>query len=468
MIPVVNPATREVLAHVPDMRAEDADAIVRRAAAGTSWRKRTLLERIEVIDQFLHLLQKDFEDLVLLLTRETGKPIVDAEYEVKYAKEVFRVFKEAAPTALMGVASPLDAQFEKTSDYYLSRREPLGVVLAILPFNDPGELFAFKVAPALITGNCVVVKPSREAPLTAMRLTHLLHEAGVPADALQCVTGMGGGLGDALVAHSSVDCVSFTGSTATGMHVYQSAAAHLARVILELGGNDALIVFPDADLELAVEMTAAGRIDFAGQSCCANKRMILHHEIAAEFTERLLEALAARFPLGDPTERSTKLGPLISSAAVERVARAVTHTVEQGARLALGGQRVDETFYEATVLTGVTPQMDVACDLEIFGPVFPLIVADSDEEALRIANQTSYGLNAAVFTRDIDRAFQFATQLECGLVVINGNPLYRPFIHGHGGIKLTGSGREGLRTSMEQMTTEKGIAFRNVLRRSSE
>jgi acyl-CoA reductase-like NAD-dependent aldehyde dehydrogenase len=460
---VVNPATREPVGEAPDLTPADARAAVDRAAADTHWARTTMLERTQIFDRLLSLIERDADSLARLVTVESGKPITESVYEVRYAREIFRVFRDEAPIAMAGTSARLDAQFTKTQDYYLSHREPLGVVLAILSFNNPAELFAYKVAPALLAGNRILVKPSALAPLTALHLTELLYEAGVPRAAVQCLTSRDPGFGDALTGDERIRCVTFTGSTPVGKRVAQRAGAHLAKVILELGGNDPLIVLPDADLDRAVRMTAAGRAENAGQSCCANKRMIVHRDVAGEFTERLIETLRTDYPVGDPLDPATTLGPLITPAAGEVVDEAVRHTVGQGARLALGGRREGEAYYLPTVLTGVDRSMDVAKNLEIFGPVFPVIVADSDEEILDIANQTDYGLNAGVFTGSIDRAFWFSTRLECGLSVVNGNPLYRPFIHGHGGVKFTGTGREGLRHSFQELTSEKGIAFRNVL-----
>jgi acyl-CoA reductase-like NAD-dependent aldehyde dehydrogenase len=460
---VINPATQESCGEAPDLTPADAISAVDRAAEAVEWGATTLLERTQIFDRLLPLIERDAAELARLVTIESGKPISESEYEVWYAREIFRVFRDEAPIALSGISSRLDAQFTKTNDYYFSHREPLGVVLAILSFNNPAELFAYKVAPALLAGNRVIVKPSTLAPLTALHLTGLLYEAGVPRGAVQCLTSTRDTFGDALTGHDLIRCVSFTGSTPVGRHVAQRASHHLAKVILELGGNDPLIVLPDADIERAVHMTAAGRAENAGQSCCANKRMIVHEAVADEFTERLIETLRAGYPIGNPIAKATTLGPLITPQAAQRVDDAVRHTVTQGARLAFGGQREGASYYTPAVLTGVDRSMDVANNLEIFGPVFPIIVADSDKEILSIANQTDFGLNSAVFTSSIDHAFWFATRLECGMSVINGNPLYRPFIHGHGGVKSTGTGREGLRHSFQELTNEKGIAFRNVL-----
>ncbi len=462
-IDVINPATLQTIDSIPNGTADDARAAVDCAAEDYAWAETTMLYRTEILTRFVNSLNGQLDELAELVTAETGKPIHETRYEAKYCAEVFRVFRDEAPRALTGIASPLDAQFAKTDAYYLSRREPAGVVVAILSFNHPAELFAYKVAPALLAGNRVIVKPSSDAPLAPLKLTQMLLDAGVPGTALQCVTGSGARIGDALVGDQRVQCVSFTGSTDAGGLVFRRGAQHFAKVILELGGNDPLLVLPDADLEWAVKLTADGRTEAAGQSCTANKRMIVHRDVAKEFTERLLAALANDYPLGDPMDPGTRVGPLINKEALDTVEDQVRLTLTQGAMLAQGGERISDTYYRPAVLTSVTPEMEVARDLEIFGPVFPIIVANSRAEMLSIANQTHYGLNAGVFTSSIKDAFWFATKLACGQVVVNGGPMYRPYIHSHGGPGLTGSGREGLRRSFDELTVEKGISFRNVL-----
>lgn len=464
VLEVLNPATHRVIGVVPSATAADASEALAVAASGRKeWAATPLWKRIEMIDKFIDILKAHWTELQELITAETGKPLSEADGEVDTAYWVFRGFKERVSQAMYGMATPLDIQPGLPGDYMITRREPLGVMVAILPFNFPVELYAHKVAPALLTGNVVVVKPSEDTPLTAIKMTEYLLEAGVPGYALQCLTGYGETVGEALCTSPLVQAISMTGSTEVGTHVYQNAARHLSRVFLELGGNDPLIVLPDADLDWAVQLTARGRTVCSGQCCCANKRMIVHRDVAAEYTERLLAKLSKEFPVGDPRRPETKVGPLISEAAAARAEEQVQRTVAQGARLALGGRREDRTYLAPTVLLDVRPEMDVARDMEIFAPVFPIIEVGSTEEALHVANQTNYGLNAGVFTRDIQTAFTLAAQIESGLVVINGTPLYRPYNHPHGGIKRTGLGREGLDSTLEELTEVKSIVFRKAI-----
>jgi succinate-semialdehyde dehydrogenase/glutarate-semialdehyde dehydrogenase len=462
VIEISNPATLEVYESVPDATPEDAAAAIDIAAEGRRrWAKTPLHERIAMTDRFLEILKARRAELARIVTLETGKPIAESEDEVDTTYWIFRGFAERVGPALYGMATELDLQPGLPGDYMITRREPLGVVVAILPFNFPIEMYAHKVAPALLAGNAVVVKPSEDTPLSALKMTEWLYECGVPGHALQCVTGRGEIVGEALVSNPLVDAISMTGSTEVGTRVYQNGAKHLSKVFLELGGNDPLIVLSDADLQLAVDMTVRGRTYCAGQCCCSNKRMIVHESVYDEYMHRLLETLEPVQP-GDPLDAETTLGTLISKEAADRASSQVQRTLEQGARV-MAGDEVDGAFFTPTVLVDVTPEMDVMRDMEIFAPVFPAIAAGSDEEIVRIANNTKYGLNAGVFTKDIEKAFTLAARLECGLVVINGSPLYRPYIHAHGGYKATGIGREGLDSTIEEMTQAKGIAFRRVI-----
>jgi succinate-semialdehyde dehydrogenase / glutarate-semialdehyde dehydrogenase len=462
-IEVLNPATLDAFDSVPDATTEDAVAAMAYASDNKKrWARTPLHERIAMVDRFLVMLRDHHEELARIITMETGKPIAEGEDEVDTAYWIFRGYNERVGPAMYGMATELDLQAGLPGDYMITRREPLGVVVAILPFNFPIEMYAHKVAPALLSGNAVVVKPSEETPLSALKITQWLHECGVPSYALQCITGRGSVAGEALVTDPRADAITMTGSTAVGRHVYESGAKNLARVFLELGGNDPLIVLPDADLDALIPLAVRSRTYCAGQCCCAAKRMLVHTSVADDFTERLTAALQGLMP-GDPMSEDTKMGTLISREAALRAESQVQRAVEQGATIALGAS-VSGASFAPTILQGVTADMEVARDTEIFAPVFPIIEAGSEAELLDIANSTIYGLNAGVFTKDVERAFTFAAELEYGLVVINGSPLYRPYNHLHGGYKATGIGREGLDGTLEDMTQSKGIAFRRVLR----
>jgi succinate-semialdehyde dehydrogenase / glutarate-semialdehyde dehydrogenase len=459
---ILNPATSEYLDEVPDASLEDAVRAL--TIAGESkmlWAKTPLHERIAIIDRFLIVIREHQSELARLLSLETGKRIQESEEEVEDTYRIFRGFAERVGPAMYGMATELDLQPGLPGDYLITRREPLGVVVAILPFNFPLEMYAHKVAPALLSGNSVVVKPSEEAPLATLKVTEWLRECGMPGYALQCLTGRGEIVGEALVKDARVQAISMTGSTEVGIHIYERAAKQLSRVFLELGGNDPLVVLPDADLDLAVDMTVQGRTLCAGQCCSASKRMIVHIDVFDEFVDLLMKKLAD-YKSGDPLSPETMLGTVISIEAAERANLQVQHTQTQGARIEMGGSP-SRAFFPPTVLLDVTPEMDVARDMEIFAPVFPIISARSDQEMVQIANGTSFGLSAGVFTKDMEKAFTFAANLECGLVVINGNSLYRPYNHQHGGYKRSGIGREGFDVTIQELTQNKGIAFRKVI-----
>lgn len=461
-IEVINPATSEAFDEVPEASLDDVRQALEIASAGRlAWTRVPLYERVAAIHRFLRILEDRRPELAMLVTLETGKTLRESDEEVADTAAVFRGFAERAPTALYGMAAQLDMQAGLESDYLITRREPLGVVVAILPFNFPIEMYAHKVAPALITGNVVIVKPSEDTPLSALKLTEWLTEAGVPGQALQCLTGFGHTVGEALVSSPLVNGISMTGSTEIGARIYQNGAKNLARVFLELGGNDPLLVLDDADLDLAVEMAVLGRTLCAGQCCSANKRLVVDEGVLEEFTQKLLDRIDGLAP-GDPLAPETELGTLISSAAADRAASQVVETVGEGAHLEVGGD-VDDAAFAPAVLLGVTKEMAIARDMEIFAPVFPVIGAQSIGEMVEVANNTTYGLSAAVFTRDYERAFSLGCAIECGLVVINGTSLYRPLIHQHGGYKRSGIGREGFDITMHEMTQNKGIAFRGAV-----
>lgn len=333
---------------------------------------------------------------------------------------------------------------------------------AILPFNFPIDLFSHKVAPALAAGNAVVIKPAMEAPLTIIRITELLHEAGVPGSTIQILTGRGSTVGEILASSPKVNIVSMTGDTRTGIRVARNAAKNLSRTFLELGGNDALIAFDDADIDEAVEHAVFGRTWANGQCCCANKRIIVQKSILDDFTHKLITKLKG-YTLGNPMNPGTKIGPLINEKAANTVKKQIEHTVGQGAQLLYGGERIDNCFLTPTILGNVSKEADVARDLEIFGPVLPIITFGDDNEAVEIANNSIYGLSGSVFTKDIGRAMNTAYKMETGQVAINGTGLYRPDAAQFGGYKQSGLGREGLSVTLEEMTQVKNIAIRNAL-----
>lgn len=459
---VLNPATNEVIDRVPLATIEDVEEALDVARKGFRiWANTPTHERYDILFRFAHLLEKHKSELAELLTLENGKPLFQSEAEVDTGIRLFKGFAEKSKS-LYGISAPLDAQAGLEKDIFFTRREPIGVMGAILPFNFPIDLFSHKVAPALAAGNAVVVKPAMEAPLTIIRITELLHEAGVPGSTMQVITGRGSIVGEILASSPKVNIVSMTGDTQTGIRVAQNAAKNLSRTFLELGGNDALVVFDDADINEAVEHAVFGRTWANGQCCCANKRMIVQKSILDDFTHKLIIKVK-EYTLGNPMDRNTKIGPLINEEAANKVKQQIEHTVAQGGQILYGGERIDNCFLTPAILGNVSKETDVARNLEIFGPVLPIIAFEDDSEAVEIANNSIYGLSGSVFTRDIRRALNASYKMETGQVAINGTGLYRPDAAQFGGYKQSGLGREGLSVTLEEMTQVKNIAIRNAL-----
>lgn len=461
-IEVMNPATMEVIDTIPCATKEDVDEAVANARTGQKiWNAVPLYKRAAIIQKFTELLNQKRDEFAPIMCSESGKTLVSCYDEVDACINIFNSYCEKARN-FGGEVMPVNSEARVDGDIIMSLREPLGVVVSTVPFNYPTELYAHKVAPALITGNAVIVKPASETPLGNIILTELLLEAGVPHGALQILTGNGSSLGPILSSHPDVDVLSLTGSTRVGIDTAVAGAQNLTRVLLELGGNDPLIIFEDADLDKAVAESLAGRASNAGQTCCGSKRFIVHNKVRKDYEEKLVEALK-KIKVGNPLEEDTYYGPLISERAAINVEQDIQYTLSQGASLLYGGKRFEHTFIEPTVITNVTKDMDVAKDLEIFGPVFPVIGFDTMEEAIEIANSSCYGLSSGVMTADTSVALKVATQIESGTCVINGCGNYRSAHLPFGGYKMTGLGREGVTETLNEYTQIKNIAFKGLL-----
>lgn len=459
---VLNPATGACIDTVPKASAQDVEIAMDWAKRGqVAWASVPLYQRANVLTRFVQAVESEHTALSELLSRETGKPIREARAEIGNIRIAFNAFVERAKHLYdMSIPSGTEPGQEQTMQ--VTVREPVGVVACIIPFNFPCDLFDQKVAPALIMGNAAVVLPSSKNPLTVLRLTELLAESGVPRGAIQCLTGDGAIVGPLVVAHEAVTFVSFTGSTEVGKDVAKRAAGHLAHVALELGGNDAFLVFEDADLDLAVEAVISGRLYNTGQICCASKRFIVHESVKVPFIKRLVDRLE-QLTVGDPMDDSTDVGCLITEEAAIAVAAQVQAVVEAGGRLVCGGLRKG-AFYMPTVIDSVSPESAVARDMEIFGPVIPIISFKTEEEALAIANTSVYGLSSCVFTRDMSRAFRVAHGFQAGVAVINGSSFFRSFEMPFGGYKHSGLGTEGVSSTLEEMSLTKTLVLKDVLK----
>ncbi|TDD49594.1 aldehyde dehydrogenase family protein [Saccharopolyspora elongata] len=449
-IEVLNPATEEVIGSVPAGTPSDVDAAVAAArAAFDGWAGTPLAERIAVARRISAGIAERRDEIAATVTAEMGSPI-------KFATQVHA----SVPVATSGgIADVLENGFAWTEEVgnSLIVREPIGVVAAITPWNYPLHQIVAKVVPALAVGCTVVLKPSEVAPLTAAIFAEIVADAGVPAGAFNLVHGTGPVVGEALAAHPGVDMVSFTGSTRAGRRVSEVAAQTVKRVALELGGKSANVVLDDADLAKAVKLGVAGCFPNGGQSCNALSRMLVPESRLAEAVE-LAVAAAAKYTVGDPTDDSTRIGPMVSEAQRDRVVDYIRKGIEEGAKLVAGGPERPEGlekgfFVRPTVFAGVTPEMTIAQE-EIFGPVLSILPYRDEDEAVRIANGTDYGLAGAVFGSD-ERALAVARRLRTGQVDVNGgrfNP-NAPF----GGYKQSGNGREFGRHGIEEFLETKSI-----------
>jgi len=455
---IFSPATRRHLGVVTPTTGEYVSETISKAiAAQPAWAARRPGERAAILEHAAALIDAQGPGWSRLLAEESGKILAQAQFELQYAAALTRGNAERLK-AMGGDLLPTGALESTAGDIAWVRRVPLGVVAAILPFNFPVELFVEKAAAALAMGNAVIVKPPEQDPLTVIALSEAFLRAGVPPDVLAVLPG-GRETGVAICSDPRLAAVSLTGSTRAGIEV--ASIPVLRKLHLELGGNDAAIVCTDADLELAAAELVFGRTLMNGQACASNKRIIVHRSIAGELVERL-SALLARMTVGDPLDPASSMGPLISEPAAERVGHQVARAIEQGGRLAFGSTRRSGAFFKPCVLADIPRSADVAKDDEIFGPVLTCIPFDTEDEAICIANQSSFGLSGCVFSRDWARALQLSDRLACGGVVVNGTGNYRPPFVPFGGVKQSGLGREGLGFTLEEMSQPRYTVLRRI------
>jgi len=460
VIEVSNPATNELIDTVPDSTLEDVDMAVKLAKdAQVEWAKTSIHERASILMKFTELVYEDRENLAVLLSNETGKPIKEARAEVANVQIGVPAFVEKAKH-LYGKVIPEGIEAGQEKNLQIVKYYPLGVVAAIIPFNFPLDLFCQKIPAALLMGNSVIIKPSTYNPLTLTKFGYLLRKAGVPAGVVEVLHGEGKVVGQGLAKHKDVALISLTGSTAAGIETMASASTHLHHVMLELGGNDAFIVLDDADIDLAVEEVIWGRFYNTGQVCCASKRFLIHNSKKEEFTKKLIERVS-KIKRGDLMDEETELGCLINERAAKRVEEQVNLTVKQGAKIVLGGKR-DGAFYDPTILVDVTRDMDVMRDMEIFGPVIPICGFETIDEAIEIANSSCFGLCGCVFSKNMKKCAYVSERLEVGGAVINGASFFRAFEMPFGGWKYSGIGNEGVMTTLEEMSRKKTTVLKNI------
>ena len=462
VIEVTNPATNEFIDTVPNSSLDDVDMAVKEAIIGQKvWAKVPIHERGKILMKFNELVKSHRDELAKLLSDETGKPITEAYGEIDNVDIGVPAFVEKAKHEY-GHLIPRGSEKgnERTIQYTV--QEPLGVVAAIIPFNFPSDLFCQKVPSALMMGNSVIVKPSTYNPLTLTKYVELLIEAGVPYGAIEVLHGDGKTVGQGLAAHKGVALVSLTGSTAAGMETMGTCSKNLTHVMLELGGNDALIIHKDADMDLAVEETVWGRLYNTGQVCCASKRFLVHNSVKDEFIRRMIEKIQS-LKIGMPSDPDTKIGCLINENAAIRVEEQVKQTVSQGAKIVYGGRR-NGAFFEPTILDNVTKDMDVAKDMEIFGPVISVIGYDDIDDAIAIANQSLFGLCGGIITNDMPLAMNVSEKMECGGFIVNGASFFRSFEMPFGGWKHSGIGNEGVSSTLKEMSRTKTVILKNIIK----
>ena len=461
VIRILNPATQEFIDTVPKATASDVYQAIDAAQAGKRiWANTPTHERVRILSRCADAIEEHLEDLAQSLSREMGKIIQEARGEIRVSTQTIRGYAEAAAHHYGKTLTDSQKGIEK--DILFTRHEPLGVVACITPFNYPVLLVAHKMAAALATGNAVIVKPASDNPLTLIKLVALCLEQGIPGNGLQIITGSGEVVGKILAESPKVNAISLTGSTEVGISLAETGAKTLKRVFLELGGNDPFIVLDDADILKAIDAAVEGRLENAGQTCCSSKRFLVHESVHDVFIKKLLEALS-KIKHGSPQDDETEYGCLINGNAAQKVELQIQKTIEQGAKLICGGHAYNITYFEPTILDDVTLDMDIAKDMEVFGPVFPIITFKTDEDAVKIANASRYGLQAGIMTKSVDRAMRIAANLQCGAVVINGSGNYRHIEQPFGGYKMSGFGREGISGTLAEMSQEKTYVLKDVL-----
>jgi succinate-semialdehyde dehydrogenase/glutarate-semialdehyde dehydrogenase len=454
---VLNPASGSKLGTVPNMGAgETRQAIEAAAAALSGWAKKTAQERAHILRRWYELMLANQEDLARIMTAEQGKPLAEARGEIAYAAAFIEWFAEEGKR-LYGDVIPAHQPDKRI----LVLRQPIGVVAAITPWNFPAAMIARKVAPALAAGCTFVCKPATQTPYSALALAYLGARAGVPNGVLSVLTGDSAAIGAEMTSHRAVRKLSFTGSTAVGKQLMAQCVGTLKKLSLELGGNAPFIVFEDADLDAAVAGTIASKYRNTGQTCVCANRLLVQDSIYDAFVGKLTAAVA-KLKVGDGLAGQTDQGPLIDKHALAKVEEHIADALAKGARVAAGGARhaLGGTFFQPTILTDVTSAMMVARE-ETFGPVAPLFRFKSEEEALRLANDTEFGLAGYFYTRDLARAWRVSEALECGIVGLNTGIIsteVAPF----GGIKESGIGREGSKYGILDYTEIKYVCVGGI------
>ena len=452
---ITNKYNGQVIGTLPIARREDVDAAIAAAErAEDIIADMPAYKRSEILSKTGALIRARRDDLAKTIAAEAGKALKFARAEVDRAVSTFTIAAEETKR-LHGETIPLDAVAAGEGYFGFYVRRPVGVIAAISPFNFPLNLVAHKVAPALAAGNTIVLKPASTTPLTAVKLCEILEEAGLPAGVINLVVGPGSSVGEWLVTDPRVDKITFTGSPDVGRHI--TSVAGIKKITLELGNNSPVIVAPDADLDYVAKRCAVGAYYNSGQVCISVQRIYSQKQVYEPFTEKFVKASEAMV-VGDPLDERVDVGPMIDPKEVDRIEGWVKEAESSGARVLTGGRREGAVYYP-TVLSDVKDDMKVMAE-EVFAPVASVIAYDDFEESLKRANETKFGLQVGVFTRDIDRVFKAVQRLNYGGVIINDTPAFRADHMPYGGNRQSGLGREGVRFAMDDMTNIEMVAIR--------
>ncbi len=453
-INVVNPYDNSVIDTVPRADRSDVERALGSAVRGAQvMAKLPGYERWKILKKAAELIQAKNEELGRLISSEEGKVIAEGRLEASRAFETIMGSAEEAKR-LHGEGVPLDGAPGGTGKVGLTIRVPCGVVTAISPFNFPLNLVCHKVGPALAAGNAVVLKPATDTPLSALKLTEILLQAGLPPEGIQCLTGSGGEIGDLICADRRVRKITFTGSREVGEHICRTAG--IKKVTMELGSNSPVIVMPDADLDrVAAAVTSTGYAN-AGQVCISTQRVLAAGKVYGDFLDALKPRVAA-LTLGDQLDEKTKVGPMVREKEAVRVGEWVKEAVAQGARVVIGGERRG-ALYAPTIVADVKPEMRISCD-ELFGPAVAVAPFDDIDQAIALANDSQYGLAAGIFTENLEWAWKFAREVQSGNLHINWGPQWRADLMPYGGLKDSGFGKEGPSYAVLEMTELKMVVF---------
>lgn len=455
-IDIHSPLDQSLIGSVPAMTKEEVDVAVHAAkVAWRKWKLTTIDERAEVLYNAAEILLEQADELATLMMKEIAKDMKSSKSEISRTADFIKFTADTAKN-LSGESIPGDSfPGFKHNKVSIVRREPLGVVLAISPFNYPINLAASKIAPALMAGNSILLKPATQGSLCGLYLARVFEVAGVPAGVLNTITGRGGEIGDYVTTHREINFINFTGSTEVGYRI--SKLTNMVPLLMELGGKDAAIVLEDADLELAANNIVAGGYSYSGQRCTAVKRILVIEQVADQLVEKILDKIKL-LKVGNPlTDGDVDIVPLIGTKAADFVMELIEDAKTKGAKMIAGGNR-EGNLIEPTLFDYVTTDMRLAWE-EPFGPVLPIMRVNTKEEAIEIANRSEYGLQSAVFTQNINDAFYIADQLEVGTVQINNKtergPDHFPFL----GVKSSGLGTQGIRYSIEAMSRPKATVI---------